>query len=76
MNFFNDLDDLGFIKSGEVTIEDSDKSWIRLNIENVEESLLEHYLDQILQLIRKVTILRVRVLKGSTNVVFNLPICA
>jgi hypothetical protein len=76
MNVFNDLDALGFIKSGEVTIEDSDETWVRLNIENVEESMLEHYLNQILQHIRKVTVLRIRVLLGSTNVVFNLPICA
>ena len=75
MNVFASIDTLEFVKSGEVEIEDFDQDWIRLNIEKADPELIDHYLDAVLQFIRKIVNARVRILKSATNVIFNLPYC-
>jgi hypothetical protein len=75
MNVFASIDTLEFVKSGEVSIEDSDQDWIRLNIEKANPELIDHYLNDVLQYIRKVVNARIRILKSATNVIFNLPYC-
>ncbi len=75
MNVFASLDTLEFVKSGEVEIEDFDQDWIRLNIEKANPELIDHYLNAVLQYIRKIVNARVRILKSTTNVIFNLPFC-
>jgi hypothetical protein len=75
MNVFASLDTLEFVKSGEVEIEDFDQDWIRLNIENTNPELIDHYLNAVLQYIRKIVNVRIRILKSATNVIFNLPYC-
>jgi len=75
MNVFASLDTLEFVKSGEVAIEDFDQDWIRLNIEKANPELIDHYLNAVLQFIRKIVNARVRILKSDTNVIFNLPYC-
>ncbi|MFX1521080.1 MAG: hypothetical protein ACFFCD_14275 [Promethearchaeota archaeon] len=73
MSVFANLDTMEFVQSGEVTIEDFDSDWIRLNIENVTPEHVDHYLNAILQYIRKSVNMRIRILKSATNVIFNLP---
>jgi hypothetical protein len=75
MNVFASIDTLEFVKSGEVEIEDFDQDWIRLNIEKADPELINHYLDAVLQFIRKIVNARIRILKSATNVIFNLPYC-
>jgi hypothetical protein len=73
MNVFASLDTLEFVRSGEVAIEDFDQDWIRLNIEKANPELIDHYLNAVLQFIRKIVTARIRILKSATNVIFNLP---
>ena len=73
MSVFASLDTLEFFQSGEVTIEDFDADWIRLNIKNANPERVDHYLNAILQYIRKSVNARIRILKSPTNVIFNLP---
>ncbi len=75
MNVFASIDTLEFVKSGKVEIEDFDQDWIRLNIEKADPELIDHYLDAVLQFIRKIVNARIRILKSATNVIFNLPYC-
>jgi len=75
MNVFASIDTLEFVKSGEVEIEDFDQDWIRLNIEKADPELIDHYLDAVLQFIRKIVNARIRILKSASNVIFNLPYC-
>jgi len=73
MNVFSNLETLEFVRSGEVKIEDYDADWIRLNVEKANPELIDHYLNTILQSIRKSVKARIRILKSATNVIFNLP---
>ena len=75
MNVFASLDTLEFVKSGEVEIEDFDQDWIRLNIEKANPELIDHYLNAVLQYIRKIVNARIRILRSASNVIFNLPFC-
>ncbi len=73
MNVLSNLGTLEFIRSGELTIEDFDADWVRINIEKTNPELVDHYLNAILQYIRKSVNARIRILKSATNVIFNLP---
>ena len=75
MNVFASIDTLEFVKSGELIIEDYDADWIRLNIEKADPDLIDQYLAELLQFIRKTVNARIRILKCATNVIFNLPYC-